>query len=836
MLKRPTGVLVPFLFLFTSVAAAAAPQKELTITITLDNTGVADPRYLNRANPPHIDEQGVVQFSNRTVDQTMEVRFAVVFRSGAGDDVTSLQTQIAELAKRVDDLAGQGKPSSEVDELRKELTKIHARLDVLETAATPEEPDVRRQYENQLTNCHLKSEGMECTATFRVDRNARVVIPNALLRLTPKDEIELTVRFFSSTDVPANPTAYVRKSHKHTLTIQPGPRFGDSEAIRASGRTFPRHDVLQFENISKGDVMLAIPIHFKPAIRSQVRAVRTLTGASRRTSIKDLQSRLAKMLGCSAVEGCPFYYHLLVPSGTTTELVDEVIELAYPPGKTSSAGMREIVATIVDGKTSVPAQDVKKGRRVTLIATGEEAEDKKEIKVLASLGGSVAPALDRVDASKADSDPIISIDPDHRLKGDTRATAIGSGTLQIAWGVGNVADGSVSLGYKKGEFGANSTSNVSAAQYQVNYHTFGGTRLQFGKFSFAEPSSKIAVSEEGEGIRISSPLIVFDSEKEPRALGLNVSHIFKRQSLLPLRSQNDDHDSYVTIAELTNVPIDPLLDWLEAENGIRVRGLNLIGLVGRDEKKQHPHRYTTVGGEITAGRENIWQRGLTKQVSLTGTLSYYASRNGTIAHFPPADAGPSRGRGSVGMTTWTLSQTTRENADPDPNGDWLATVLYGQGSADDPKTTPIDEGYIGETAAFAPDLIFLNSLQPAMTVGKVAGIAPSLSNKQYLGLRYTTSNPSASLLRAALVHLFRMDPENDIASTSTSLSIHSYRFRRKVFDSKDGGKELDVEFLVKAPRGVTAAVSLGYFNRGAALRSLITRRPWTAGFVISFEP
>ncbi len=835
MSNSPVRALVPLLFLFT--CAAAAPPKELTITITLDNTGVADPRYLNRANPPHIDEQGVVQFSNRTVDQTMEVRFPVVFPLEAGgNDAISLRAQILELEKRVDQLAERGKLPTEIDEIRKELAKVHGRLDALGPATTPEEADVRRQYENQLTNCHTKSEGTDCTATFRVDRNARVVIPNSLLKLTPKDEIELTVRFFSSTDVPANPTAYVRKSHKQILSIQPGPQFRDPEAILPSGRTFPRHDVLQFENTSKENVTLAIPIHFKPTIRSQVRAVRSLTGAPRRASVRELQNRLAEMLGCPAVDGCPFYYHLTVPSGMTTTLSDDVIELAFPPGKMPSSGMREVVATIVSGKSGVPSQDVKKGQRVKLVATREEAEDKREIRTLASLGGSIAPALDRVDASKADSDSIISIEPDHRLMGDTRATASGSGTLQIVWGVGNVADGSVSLGYKKGEFGVSSTSNVSAAQYQVNYHTFGGARLQFGKFSFAEPSSKIAVSEEGEGIRISTPLTVFDSEKEPRALVLNMSHIFKRQSLLPLRSQIDDHDSYVTIAELSNVPIDPLLDWLEAENGIRVRGLNLIGLVGRDEKKEHPHRYTTMGGEVSAGRESIWQPGPSKQVNLTGTLSYYASRNDTIAHFPPVDTSPPHGRGSVGMTTWTLSQTTRENTDPDPNGDWLATILYGRGSADDLKTTSVDEGYVGETAAFAPDLIFLNSLQPAMTVGKVPGIAPSLSNKQYLGLRYTTSNPSASLLRSALVHLFRMDPENDIASTSTSLSVHSYRFRRKVFDSNDAGKEVDIEFLVKAPRGVTVAVSLGYFNRGDALRPIVTRKPWTAGFAISFEP
>ena len=218
-----------------------------------------------------------------------------------------------------------------------------------------------------------------------------------------------------------------------------------------------------------------------------------------------------------------------------------------------------------------------------------------------------------------------------------------------------------------------------------------------------------------------------------------------------------------------------------------------------------------------------------------GTLSLYRSERsgGTNTQIDP-DA-PTRipdGSGTVALLdlgfSWLDVKTKGKETEVKSRGS--VRLLLGRGSGDDPATKNENEGYLGETASFAPDKVFLASLArststsfleegEAMSGGQIGA---GLSNKEYMGLILTNSRNSPLEWVAKWMNL-----ESDVVAAKTVLGIHHYRFVEEVFGSKDAGREVSLEFGLEVPKGVSVSLGGAIFDPGEALDTVLRDQAWT---------
>jgi hypothetical protein len=159
------------------------------------------------------------------------------------------------------------------------------------------------------------------------------------------------------------------------------------------------------------------------------------------------------------------------------------------------------------------------------------------------------------------------------------------------------------------------------------------------------------------------------------------------------------------------------------------------------------------------------------------------------------------------------------------------TLLLGIGSGDRAGTPSRDEGYIGETAAFAPDALFLSLFEPSVDTVQRHPIGASLSNKTYVGLQYNNNTYSPLVWVAELLGVSGAD----IASKATIIRFHDYRFREPVNDSRRAAREVDVDFQMESPKGINVNVSAARLWPGAGVRPIIKRAAWVLSSSVSLR-
>jgi hypothetical protein len=467
---------------------------------------------------------------------------------------------------------------------------------------------------------------------------------------------------------------------------------------------------------------------------------------------------------------------------------------------------------------------------------------------VASIGASTDPFIeDRSTTSR--NCPFLCVDKPYN--GAQRTHYVGSGRIEVTQTFGNLLDGKVNIAFKDGDLGgSNSTTDIKLSQYRFNIYSEPGWTFHYGKFQFAAPSSGIAISESGEGFRLAFH-------------NYAVSHIIKRESSANI-ADAANLDNRTWIAEANNMAIP---NWILKKFPRQpLRTLNLIYLHGNDrkgmEQKKNPntnieetsftgHEYQTYGAQI----------GITVPRLFYGTVSGYRSRRDAKEKEAPCGNAlhVCDGRGDVGL----LTITRPFSVDEDGKSKRTITFTLGIGSGDDPASTTEDEGYIGESAGYTPDQIFLSTLSGGISTRNffdvkqfadptnpdndrllkenfhtldlgVVGIGRGLANKRYLGLKYVDN--SFSLLEV-LATTFLPIPQSDIRSRATVITLNDYRLRRPPLNSRShhAGYELDIEFLVETPRAVKVALRGGYYWRGAAVEQFILKDAWTVSTGISIS-
>jgi hypothetical protein len=388
------------------------------------------------------------------------------------------------------------------------------------------------------------------------------------------------------------------------------------------------------------------------------------------------------------------------------------------------------------------------------------------------------------------------------LGGHNRHT-FGTGTTAIGF-TGGAVDGSVSLQFKSGDFGNTQAQNVTLSEYQAKVFGPRDFLLQVGQFTFARPSSGIAISERGEGV-------LFAYRK------FAASYIIHRESDAEDGSANPQNDDYyVTLAQMKNVSF---------QNTRFLDGIDFTIAYGNNKNDDRPkdpepgpplplrkaaYTFTTLGIEARLSFSDVARFSRIRNAAMSAAV--YHSRRNVRPRLEESEE-LNKGRGTVGLLTfgwrWSgnaaLFAETRKSRPP-----YGPTFTVGRGSGDNQGSDVRDEGYLGENAAFAVDKIFLSQLSKNKDFEPTVG--RGLENKWYAGVQWADARGSLLGWLASYVG----KPES-IVSRNTVVALHTYRFANDVHGRRAAGMEANVEFQVESPQKVTWTLGGAYYHRSRAV-------------------
>lgn len=409
--------------------------------------------------------------------------------------------------------------------------------------------------------------------------------------------------------------------------------------------------------------------------------------------------------------------------------------------------------------------------------------------------------------------------------------------LDVTQNIGNRANADLSFIFLSSDFGdQNDKSSVIADKYKLSVYALNRITLDFGKYVFATPASKLAISEKGQGGTLTFP---------GDAANIGISYIAKRQGDSTLGT-NDLASADDVLLQVTNINLAPYTHQL-------FRTVNLFGLNGRDRRPDDPHTFSTTGGELFFSGSRLTTDAATNKTSPSfgwgGSLAVFHSiRTGNqIADTTaPTDVTKMVVHPHAHGTVALLKTTWNPVIDPlnDPSHStvfvpWSISANIAAGTPARNKNDAIDTSYMGDRAAFAPDLIFLSSLvapisrgQKPSFPGELNLIGPGLANKLYYAVSYTDNQRS---LLAAAAHAFGV-PDDDIASRSWTFTVNRYRLLNSLLDTRNLGTELDMQFQIETPKAVKVGLSTGYFMRSHALEPMLLKNVWAVSANVSIAP
>ena len=378
---------------------------------------------------------------------------------------------------------------------------------------------------------------------------------------------------------------------------------------------------------------------------------------------------------------------------------------------------------------------------------------------------------------------------------------------------------------KRGEYGGTEPA-VTTTRFRVDVNTLNGTVFSAGRAGVATPSEGIAISEGGDSFGV-------------RFWHVQLNHLFRaqvREAIKPTLQSGAfraDREHHTTVLQLAGIPLSCLgtLDAI-ATYGVRRQARS------EDDPTAAPKPatsfvetrrwYRTVGGEVSTllplGARMVW-------------ASYWSRAETNVGGGYPIGTDDGGGRVMLGTLSWTNfdHQDTPVGAEPEKRAkserqgkaiaDWTFQLRYGRGSAElDDSTAPHrQEAYAGESEAFAPDVIFLSTLVPAVhssdtrkpALGSALALTPGLGNKEYLGA--VVNIPRVDALARFLQLVL---PKDSVSAPSLSFVGHAYRSHNTSAFGRNLGAEFDAVMTLEAPKGVKTSITAAVFQPGSGLSSV----------------
>ena len=380
---------------------------------------------------------------------------------------------------------------------------------------------------------------------------------------------------------------------------------------------------------------------------------------------------------------------------------------------------------------------------------------------------------------------------DSRAQGAVRVT--------LKQNVGARASGEFELRLRSGELGG-SDPTVAATKYRMDVNLLSGLILTGGRFVVAAPGETIAVSEAGDNFGF-------------RAGPLAANYIFRKQvrnalpDILDPNATETDRDHSTGVIQLNGLPLP----------GYRSINFDLIGLRG----ERSLSRSVTESAAAAAARvdRNYWTFGseanwlIAKDWRWTSSLYYSQVRSdyGQQARQLASD----KGQGWTMLHTLTYTNFDGDVADLRQGVDWTVQGRFGLGSKDDPSTDMERESYSGEANPFAPDVLFLSAIVPALEANRL--LTKGLADKQYVGLAVTRPiRRVAEFLRL---------PPGEISSASASLRLHRYWVRGGLGTRGLLATEINASASAEIPRGIKVVLTAAHLRHGSALTALQISHP-----------
>jgi hypothetical protein len=833
-----------------ATASQRSPTSNVTVvTVPLDNTGIGDWSFLNPRRPAEIPADAAVEFENQTADRSFEVTTTVVFKAGDFHQLTTLTVPLLIFEALMPATRAIGprwtpEPGDEVlkaEELEAKLFPDVSQGRSAEIVASLEhvltlEKLLRDRAKERKVEAAARKTLSELTPESSVKQfnDARDAVDASEKK---REAIDKAIADFNGAatlqeddDLPAKRKALIDELASYATDLR---EKRSAENARLRNKRPTREELALLSALTDKIAILDVAID---AVKTQ--SDDTILLAPIRLSLPG-----GVLDDCTVASG----------AGTCVATIR-----VYPNGRAKFP--HRVLLLQPDGaavakfnvkffqEEEAPARQV--AYLISEIRTASIAPPKTSASLMAvaSVGVGFDPFLTDRSATSRNC-PFLC--PDKPYDGERRVHYTGSGRVDVSQTFGSLFDGKVILAYKEGDLGgAATTTNIKLSQYRFNIYSVPGVTFHFGKFQFAAPSSGIAINETGEGFRLAFR-------------NLAASHITKRESATNT-ADSGNRDNEVTILEAVNMPLPEFLRFRKTSTGkfenrdLPIRTFSLSYLTGKDskgpEEKSHPntalketffteHDYSTYGGQV----------GFTiPRASVYGTFAAYRSRRSAAEVDGPCNQTlhVCDGEGSVRLLTITRPFAV----DEDGKANRTFTLTWGTGSGDDPDTPNKDEGYIGETAGFAPDLIFLSTLSAGLStrdffdvkeftdrkeefmandLGSL-GIGRGLANKRYLGLKYVENK--VSLLAWIATHMpYLKIPESDIRSKATIITASNYQLQEQLFGSRNAGRELDVEFNVETPRSVKVILKFGYYWPGAAVKPMISQNVWSAAGSISIS-
>ncbi len=396
---------------------------------------------------------------------------------------------------------------------------------------------------------------------------------------------------------------------------------------------------------------------------------------------------------------------------------------------------------------------------------------------------------------------------DNPYDGNSVRQVKGSGSFKLKQTLGNRALGTATLAFKNGAFGAaDQTDDVVVSEYTIQTYGMNDLQFRFGKYRFL---SSLQANPKGEGLEL-------------YLRGFSIGHIINRESLSG-EANDADQDSRITFILGEN---------LRLSNDVR---MDVFALQGEDENPAEESKFKSYGLTAYFDTQASCKNSKDEICSAYGAdldIGFSEIEYGDL-HPEPADEGEGWHYNLL-LQFIDLASPNEVKAGDVKKGTKVSdvqrtySIQYAQGDGDEATTPEMNEGYSGPSAGFSVDKIFLAALAPNLLdeQGRKLG---GLTNMRYLGLnlafqQYSPLEPIWELFDAA----------GDIQSRSTRFSVHRYKFQEPVFGNQDIGYEMDVDFNIEAPKGITTSVGLGYFFADEAF-AFVDKDPWVFDFKVSLN-
>lgn len=425
-----------------------------------------------------------------------------------------------------------------------------------------------------------------------------------------------------------------------------------------------------------------------------------------------------------------------------------------------------------------------------------ERESATTWSVTAAVGYSEKPETDRKREDGTTARPFLPTDP---YTGRTVDNFTGSARLDLVQTLKDRGRARVRAAFEGGRLGDSADAKegrFTSPLYTVDVFGVNAVSLRFGRYTLLEPARAAAISVTGEGFQLSRH-------------NVTVGHVVTLDSARGTPKDANENKS-VSILRVSG-----------ARGFGPIKHFDFFALYGDNDEKDKPaYDYNTLGAQFFFAGSPPQPTRDSMFASYSGSVSYFHSDRDVRN---PGSSALHDGTGQVLLLDAGVTLLQEAGLKTKPLRTFAA--LLGKGTGDDPSSSDRDESFLGETAAFTGDSLFL-STYPTL-IGEGASERPplgkGLANKFYLGTSYIERSYKPINLLWWFARGMRV--ADDVKAAATTMRAHWFRLDEPFQERHDAGYEAGLQWQIEVPEGVTSSLGCNRYFPGKATRNFFDAEP-----------